>query len=375
MQPVISEPRTGMAAQDVIDLIGAPGVRISSGLELINRSLVWQEDLSDDLKGGSVSRNSYASLHGTCTLGLSRRLDWGAAIVRPYYQMTDGVTTARFRLGAYFVAAPVHDPEESPPTYEVTGYDILEGLDDPVGDAYSVAAGEGYLARVETILMQRGYTAYIIDQEAAAKVLPVPRAWAFDDNLTWLTIINDLLAAIGYAGIWSDWDGRLRCEPYQPPRQRSPEWYYDVDIADTLLTAKRKVSYDFDRAPNRWVFYRTNDTDGPAPVEGAGMYTYINQSQGDTSVDARGDRTITRPVGLEVADQASLVARAQITIDADMTVPTTVELDIAPMPLHWHFDLITVNDPGIGPTVDALVTSWTLPLGGGNGTQSWTLLT
>lgn len=374
MQPPTAPPRDALTVAQVAGLIQGPATLLGGGTELIGKDLTVAAVLDNDLLGGTVSRASYATKHGTASLKLSRPLPWGSAIVRPYATLTDGIVTARFNLGAYYTGTPVMDLADGGPLWTVEGQDILALLDDPVGDWYTLSAGTGYLAAVEQILLGRGWTAYLIDQQSAALVLPVDRVWAFDDRTTWLQIVNDLLGSIGYQGIWSDWDGRLRCTPYTRPVDRSPEWTYTTDPTTGMIGTKRQMIHDYAGAPNRWVFYRTNNLEGTPPVEGDGKYTFVNQNVGDTSVAARGGRIITKPVGLDVADHNALLTRAQSTIDADINVGTTFPVETLANPLHWHFDRVYVEDPQLGPPFDALVTSWTLALGAATMTAEWSLV-
>ncbi|MET0461103.1 MAG: hypothetical protein ABW195_17765 [Ilumatobacteraceae bacterium] len=380
MQPFVTPFRvpasvsvTDAAVENVIRR--AEGVQFGAGCELLaGLSLVVADDgdVSAALASGSITRGSYNRLHATASLVFDQPLPWASAIVRPFITMSDGTTTFRFNLGAYYTSSPQENLDEQPTKYAVTCYDILSVLDDPVGDAYSVAEGTPYLEAIESILMSRGIVRYMIDQSAAGLTLTSDKAWEPSDQLTWLTIVNDLLAAIGYAGIWSDWDGVLRCHSYQSPRERAPEWTYDVEPGTSMLGTRTKLR-DFYKVPNVWIFTKRNDTDGPQPVEGDGRYTYINQSDGDTSIDGRG-RTITRPVQVDAADQASLVAAATRIIDADLSIPSKVDLTTFPNPLHWHFDVVQLIDPAVGPPTPVLVTAWTLPLNGDDMRHEWTLL-
>ncbi len=375
MQPMTAPPRDTLTAAAVRGIIrDAPGVRVSAGAELLDRGLNVTADISSLVTGGSITRSSYASLHGSGTLGVESELDWGAALVRPYVVLSAGATSARFNLGAYYTVTPETALGQTPVVHEVALIDILDALNDPVGEVYSVNAGTGYLAAVEAILLGRGFWQYVIDQSAAGSVLPSPRVWLLDDNTTWLTIVNDLLGAIGYQGIWSDWDGRLRVQRYLSPSARLSEFTYDVGATTSMLTLDRKIERDFYKAPNRWVFYRSNNVDGSPPVEGNGIYTVTNQSGGPTSIEARGGRVISKTMALDVADHAALVQAAQVTIDADLTIKTKLTLGSSPNPLHWHFDRMTVNDPAIGPQSEALGTQWTLPLDGGDMSHEWSLI-
>lgn len=365
--------RDGLTAAQVTAILsGGSDLHLSAGLELVDLSLAALEDISTDLQEGTVSRNSYAKLHATAQLRITRELDWGAALLRPYMRLSSGGLTARWNLGVYHPSTPELSTEESPQTFAVDGYDILLRLRQPVGDSYAIAAGDAYLAVVEQILVGRGYQAYLIDQAAAGMVAPSARAWVFDDQTTWLTIVNDLLSSIGYQGIWSDWDGRVRCEPYVLPQLREVEWTYTDDPATTMLAPDRRRARDFFAAPNRWVVYRTGMTDGETPVEGAGIYTWVNDAVGDTSVQARGGLVITKVAGVDAADQSALVAQAQQIIQDDMDIPAVWSIGSSPHPGHWHFDRLFVDTAEL--LADVQCTAWTLPLDGGDMTQEWRVI-
>jgi hypothetical protein len=377
VQNPTADPRADLTTADVVGLIqDAPGLILGGGAELLSQDLTVLEDITADLLGGSVSRSSYANLHGSAALTLSRELNWGRAIVRPYMTLSDGVTTARFNLGAYFTAVPQTEFGGDPVLHAVGCFDLLHALSSPVGEAYSVPAGATILAEVANILEQQGFTRYAIDQARGDATMPSARVWPIEDDAKWLTIVNDLLSYVGYAGIWSDWDGVLRCQPYLNPRDRSPEWYYDTSSSTSMLDVKRVRKRDMFDAPNRWVAVRQSNTDGPAPVEGNGVYTYVNEREGDTSVEARG-RVITAPVlRVDAVDHDALVAAAWRTIDADMRRETTLEVATAVNPLHWHFDRAFLNDPELGGFMDVLCTQWTLqlPPSTENMTHVWAVL-
>lgn len=378
MQPLTDAVRGDVSAEQVRHLLESEeALTIRGGLEIVDIGLSVIEDISGDLAGGSVERQSYATLHGTARLRVTRTIDWGGDLLRPYVVVGDGGSlSARFNLGVYHPTTPDWPLEESPPTFDVEGYDILLRLNQPVGDAFSITAGQGYLDTVEQILMARGYTQYVIDWTKASTVAPTSRVWAFTDNVTWLSVVNDLLGSIGYAGIWSDWDGRLRVEQYVNPVERGVEWTYSDDAATTMMSTRRTVSYDYFSAPNRWVIYQSNVVEGATPVEGAGIYTYTNESTGDTSVTARRGLIITHTEGVDVADQGSLIARAQSIISVDMSIPTTISIETAPNPLHWHFDRLMIADSGSIPVADVMCTQWSLPLppDSGDMVQSWKVL-
>ena len=369
MQPPTDGPRAAYTSTQIGYLLeNTQNVEVDVGLERLNpEDLSVAEDITSYLLAGSVSRSSYANIHGTAQFSLSRELDWGQSIVRPYYLMTGPlsstattVTAVKFYLGAYYTEVSDDNIDETPPTWDVAAHDILSILDDAVGDSYAVPAGTVVIQRVEDILISRGVTQYVIDRSAASTVLTSGKTYTLDDNVTWLNVVNDLLSMIGYQGIWSDWNGYLRVHRYVTPFDRSPEWIHGRDGATTIVGQAIKRSRDYYDSPNRWVFYRQNNTDDAAPVDGNGRYEFSNLSVGPTSVNARGGRVITKLTGVEAPDQTTLVATAQTTIDADMAIPTKFSTTFAPFPLAWHFDKYTLMDPRIGRVCDVLLSSWSL---------------
>lgn len=369
-------PREELTEAEVLSVIrDDPAVFTSAGLEVIGMDLLMIEDLTDLFAGGKITRGSYDIIHAKADFTLESELDWGGVLLRPYmlWYRNDG-EPIRFNLGAYFPVVPGYDVGELPQVYTMEGFDILDLLGDLVGESYSVVAGTSYVAAVEQILTELGYTRFSISTEYASTVLPSTRTWAIDSNLTWLTIVNDLLNAVGYQGIWSDWDGRLRSDPYRAPRERASEFTYTSDVLTSMISRKRRLETDFYRAPNRWVFYRTNNVDGEPPVEGNGVYTYINQSEGPTSVEARRGRVVSKVLGLEAADHDALVRQAQVTISEDLFPQTRIPVTTAPNPLHWHFDRCTVADEALGPVYEVLDTRWILPLSGEDMSHEFTLI-
>lgn len=375
MQSRTEPPRDGFTVAQVEALIqDCPAVIVGSGLELVDMNLDLIEDISGDMTGGAVERSSFADLHGSFACGMSRELDWGNAIIRPYYTMSDGIITVRFNMGAYIATSPKLTIEQEPSVQDLVGYDILHGLSDTVGEAYAVEVGTVYLTAVEEILIARGYTRYVIDQQAATSTMVSPRVWALDENIKWITIVNDLLAAIGYRGIYSDWNGYLRAEPYLIPSDRANEWIY-TSVGDAAMIApKRSMDRDFFTAPNRWVAVRSNEVDGAQPLEGNGIYTLVNEFDGPTSVTARNGRTVTRYLSFEAADQAALITQTDAAAAADKALSTKFELTTQPNPLHWHFDRVLLDDPEVGPARDCQVTKWTLPFDGGDMSHEWTAI-
>lgn len=376
MQPLVNSARTGLTEAQVYALVKTdPAVKIGRGMELVTRNLDVLSDISSDLRECSVSRNNYDTLHGHAQFTLAGKLQWGQAIVRPYMTITNGTITARFNLGAYFTSTPDNVEDQLPATFNVEGYDMLNALNTLVGDSYAINIGDSYLTKIEDILTAQGYTQYAIDPSRRDTVATSARAWPINETTTWLTIVNDLLTAIGYRGIYSDWNGRLICESYLSPAQRSIEWVYDRGLYTSQLVPGTTIVHDYFAAPNRWVGIRssTQDTTGTATlVEGNGIYTFINATDGETSVEAR-QQTITKVISVDVADQAALVAAVQSEVARDKAINTTLTANTSANPLHWHFDILSVETTSMG-VLKVQETEWSLNLVDGRMSHSWAVI-
>lgn len=373
MQPRIVPIRSGLTAAQVEALIKTDtSITIGMGLELMDRALNVIKDISGDMDACGVSRDNMASLHGTCNFSTVGKMSWGRAVVRPYQTISNGTITARFNLGAYFTNTPATKTDRQPAKFTVQGFDILNALNTLVGDSYAINKGESYLTAVESILQGQGFSQYIIDPQRAATVAPAGKGWPLDENTTWLQIVNELLKAVGYRPVYSDWDGALICEALVDTPARAPEWSYTRGQFDGQLVPEADIVHDYYNTPNRWVGIQGNTDSSVAPTEGNGVFTYVNQSSGETSVDAR-DQTITRVMTITAADQAALVAAVMEEVNKDKNIGTTMEAQTSANPLHWHQDIVTVDTVELG-TLKMQQTKWDMDVRSGAMRHSWAVI-
>lgn len=366
-----------MAPSDVATITALiktnPDMLVGAGMDLLDLNLTVIADLSDALVEGEVNRGNYNTLHGSLSFTLMTQLTWGSAIVRPYMLVGGGgLPVTRFNLGAYFTSTPDTVMGTSPNVYSVQGYDILDILNAPVGDSYSLQQGTEILVAVENILLNQGVTRYTIDSARAGATLPNARGWAATERFTWLSIVNDLLSMVGYRGIFSDWDGQLVCQPYVAPEERDSEWRYDDGEFTSELGPQQTVKRDYYKTPNRWVAVRTNMPEDTSPTEGDGIAIYQNDSDGETSVEGRG-RVITERYEFEAVDQDALVTKLMQQVATDKTISTLIEAETTPNPLHWHFDILEIETQELG-LLKVRENSWRLPLTGGMMSHEWAVI-
>ena len=344
-----------------VEIVEAAWVQVDAGLDLLDEDGVFVMDISDDLQveGSSVGRVMGNKIHGTCDLVIARRLQWGSCRVRPKMTLTDlDGYSQTWNLGVYALTTPSRVAGETPETYKVTGFDLLSFLDNPYGSTYSAAVGAVPLTLVATILTTLGIT-NAIDQTGIASTLATAVVYPVDQKNTTLLIVNELLAAIGYGPLWIDRDGRARSGPLTATT--SSMWAYSADSATTTVGETRTQTADFWGVPNRWVFVRNGTT--TAPSEGSGVYTVENVSDGESSQTGRG-RVINRVEFLDAVDQTALEAQGDEIVAADRRVVSTISMQVAPNPEHWHADRVTYTDSALGVSGEFKVVEWRLPLDG-----------
>jgi hypothetical protein len=362
-------------AAQVRTLLEAVDVSFSATLHLLDSDDQFRLDISEDLKGGTIRRSNYADIHGTCDLRIARQLQWGSARLQLYLTVTSDLValTRTWSMGVYLPGIPQRPVGRTPEVWSVKGSDKLVLLRSPIGRAVSALEGDGYIATVEALIAEAGETKVRIDQASVAKVLVTTRSWELAQETTFLRVINDLLAAIGYRGLWVDRDGYFRSEVYQAPSERSAEWNYDADDVNTTIVApERLIGADYFDAPNVWIRIRNNPTVG-AQTEDAGIATETNQSDGPTSIDARGG-WIKRDIrAVDAADQESLRAQAVAAADAGRRVANELSMPTGRNPEHWHFTVAELVDAAIGATTKYVESEWVMPVPPNAGKMSHTL--
>ena len=103
-------------------------------------------------------------------------------------------------------------------------FDACELLNWPCGQWYSAGTTRTVVEMVREILDRFDAMHSIVDSSA---VLTTPLA--FEPEATWLKIVNDLLAAIGYGAVRAGLDGVLTAGPYLAPERRLDRAAYGAD--------------------------------------------------------------------------------------------------------------------------------------------------
>lgn len=390
-----------LSAAELVALVEADHLQVDVGCDLLDSDSVFIEDISADVvaSGSSVELGVYNTIHRTCTLNVSRELQWGSQRVKPYMLLSEGIgrpayyerltdedgaplttedgeplfgdlvaavepTFYRFPLGVFVLTTPELAVGDDTPTFSVQGYDLLQVLDTPYGRTYTLEAGGAVIAAVEALITAAGETSSI-DQTAAATVAAGTMSYNVLDTEDWSTlrICNDLLESIGYRALYADAQGVFRSEPYRSPADLPVVWSYNADSSTTTVGEWRTSLADYFNAANVVIGVNDDPEAAAVPVEGAGIYTLQNAADGPTSIAERG-REIRRVIRGTFADQAALETAVTAALDVEKRVTAMVEVTVSPNPIHSHFDVVNYRDDSLAVNGRYLVQSWSLPLDG-----------
>lgn len=380
MQPLLDPPRGGLSEDAVRGLLQSDTVvQVEYGCEWLNHNLALVEDITDSmLPGSTISSDIYATIHRSCSLVFSSDapFDYATDFVKPYMVLRNPDTgvSARFNLGVYTLENPDFDNSVLPSSMTYNGMDLLHFLDQPIGDSFEVAVGSDPIsvaANLITSVVPGADVDYVLSGVPTTQIY----TWAYSDNPTYLGVVNDLMALVGYLGVWVDWDGVFRLGPYVPPSSGTVEWVFDFEADDNIVAEDRTSQQTFFDVPNWWRFTISNLTD--SPVEGVSMLTYVDNDPTNPGSYPNRGRYIKRVVSVDAASYDALVALAIVTIAADLSPAETFAVKTSPFPLAWHRDLIRMVDPNLAnipPSNSSirrvLARSWELSLDGSDD-MSW----
>lgn len=387
MQPLLDGPRETLSERAVRGLLQSTStIQITYGAVGLDGDFGEVADISEYVgAGSSITSNSTATVHRTCSLNIDADVGatgWSylSGFVRPHMTFTDVATgvSATFHLGVYTLTTPTRALGTSPATLTFQGYDLLYLLNQPVGDSYEVAAGsDPAQAAADAISLAIPEVEVIVTPSGSS--LPTQLTWPFDPSqpTTYLSIISELLASIGYRQAWADWDGKFHIEPFLDLQDADYEWTFDTVAPDNIVADGRTQDIDIYNVPNWWRFVMTNLPD--VPVEGVSQFTWEDSSPSNPGSTVNRGRTIRHIESVPAATYQDLVDYAQRSIVATLSPGESFSVQTQPFPLAWHFDLIQYLDPALdsalptdpGGERKVVATGWQLPLDG-QSDMTWT---
>lgn len=355
-------PRTREARAEMLE---ASVVSYSlSRVEVLSQNdEIEHDNISGNVRACTIEHGGFRNIHRIITIELDKELDWGRQRIKPYLTVEGAGWVDTLPLGVFCLTAPVRTGGLRPPQWSVNGFDKMYLIDQPLALPVSYPTGSPILANVRELLSLRGIQVDRISNDRASDVLSQVHSWGVEQNFTYLQVINDLLAMVGYRGLRLDPDGFPESGPHPSARSRNITWRYDAGSpTTTVYLSGREHVDDYTDRPNRWVFWANNiDADQP-PIEGDGLYIVDNHTEGSSSQQARGGLVITRAEGIEAITQADLEANGQRLVDEDMMSSATVRLTTSINPYHDHQDILEVIDRDLGIAGTFEETVWSMDI-------------
>lgn len=275
----------------------------------------------DGVTGGSREVVAQARLGGSASLTIDERgqaIDWLSHRVQVTYDPgIPGVDP--WPRGVYLLTSPNEHHDEFGITYEVGLQTKMLIIDADSAEArFSVAPGVPVTPIVRTLIESTGET----------RISVTPSAATLTSGLTWdagtstLTIINDLLGAIGYWSLWCDRNGVFRVEPYLDPEKR-PIAYSFRHGSESVHMPGWDREQDHSSVPNRFIAVGQGD-ETTEPLVGVALNEnpdspYSFQARGiwftetEEGVEADSQATIDAIAARRLRDRMNPVARLSVT--------------------------------------------------------------
>lgn len=386
MQPLLADDRATLTEAQVRGLLQTDAnITVSYGADALGDDFGTVGDISGYVSAGTVSSDITQTVQRTVQISIDSDVTatgWSylSGFVKPWTTITNTDTgvSGRFNLGVYTLTTPDDTLGTSPGVLSFSGYDLKYLLNQQVGDSYEVAAGQDPAQAAATAIGVAIPEVSVLVTPSGS-TLPTQMSWPFDadEPVTWLQIVDDLLASVGYREPWVDWDGVFRIEPYVDVQTSTVEWTFDAEDVDNIMADGRTRNVDLWDVPNWWRFVMQNLTD--TPVEGQTMFTYQDNSATNPGSTVNRGRTFRKIVSVAATSYSDLVNYAQRQISDDLQPSEQFTVSTSPFPLAWHMDVISYLDPQLSGALPSsaggarrvLAVNWSLDITGMSDMQ-WT---
>ena len=309
----------------------------------------------DGVSGGSLSWNANADLPGSGSISLQDRgqnINTSKDRVRVWWQVAD---YGEWPLGVYVMAAPSRFYTGAGSSRDLTLLDKLTVIkDDRIKETLQFSAGSNIIDSVVSVIQSTGETR--IASTASGSVLTNDVAW--EPGTSKLSVVNSLLSAAGYWGLWTDRYGQFRVEPYIAPADRpvvwefqegetsihSPEWTYEIPLweATNLVVLISQADDD----GNFWT--ATAEDDNPAsPTSTVSMGRVLNPIVEEN---------------VEASSQLDLQQQANRRLISNSNTVGRLSVQHAPIPL-WYNEAVSFSSQGVSVKATVIKQDLTLQAG------------
>lgn len=290
------------------------------------------------LPSSSLEINATTRLGGSATLALR---DTGTPpdflTARCRIQYDPGTGDAPMDWGVWLLTSPTLQVSGGRRVYQVQCATKLLIIDrDGLIDGVTYPAGTPIVDTVVDLIRSTGETRIAATPTDAALSSPM----TFDAGESKLTVINKLLEAAAYWGLWVDTSGVFRVEAWTAPKDRQPAWDF-VAGAVNLARPDWSREQNLSDVPNRVVCRTRGDDETPGIVGVA-----ENASGNAFSIANRG--VVQRTYDVEADSQAAANALAAMYLENAMSPVLKVSVEHAVVPLQRN-DVVIFQPTGAEP--------------------------
>ena len=325
------------------DSSGRGGItKVGAGLWLSNKGNERLADLSSNVLEGKVTMN----LHNPSKLALTLTLDepdllkdW-SDLVAPYLYLEDWAgNRTEHQLGLYYVRPGPKTHTQHQSSGVVEGSDLLWRLAQyGPGGWYNVATGVNIIERVRTLLASMGWRIAI---PASSLTMPASKTW--HQNVSWLTIINDLLNAANYYTAWVSLQGVVHSAPYRELDRVEPALrLFSGEGSPVIETIEDEGNYE--AIANRVVVYKANPQGTPITA----IRTNTNPLSPSSTVNVGFIKTRWES-NANIATQTEADGLAMRLLQESASFTHKLKVTTVPLPdraLHEVYDLSIYNAEG-----------------------------
>lgn len=288
----------------------------------------------DELKGidsGSVSMSATTQLRTSASLEIAdigQNINFASERVR----IDVDVNGYTWPLGVFLYSSPKRTYTDSGTTISVELLGKLSILSEACTQyPYSVPANTAVVPLVKKLIEAQGETNIV----ATDKQKFLRSAMVWDAGTSYLKIINDLLDAINYWGLYTDGSGAFCITPYVLPEDRGLSWMF-VAGENCLHTAEWTREQDILGVPNE-VILVGNATGGGSDSEDKRVLTGVARNENPDSpysYQSRGRWITHTETGVEADSTGTLFAKAQRKLQ-ELSAPVgKIDIKNAPLPLE-----------------------------------------
>lgn len=271
----------------------------------------------EGVKDGSVTGNVATSIRWQGSLTLEAPPDWDLwrTRIQPIYHRRGQPDEV---VGTFHARPETWEYAEGRHQTKIALYDLTVHVqEDEIANVWTEQAGANVANRVQAILAGIGLKASITPSSEKLR-----RALVFEESVTKLRVINDMLDAAGFFALHTDPRGQFQVRPYQPPRQR-PVVYSFTTRPDARHTPSVRADYA-QTVPNKVIAKARGDGDAPDLVATA---------QDPADFAQTGVWRSQTYENLEATSQGALQVQAQRLLATARDTSTVTERDMLPTPL------------------------------------------